>query len=116
MKCLPYPISLMLSVLALLFWPILAIIPGVIIGISGLFIYFCNFAKRKLRGFWERLLATTLFWIFVGPLIALITAAYTLFLAFYYLMVPVLTVIMLLRMLYYHCFKSKNSIKINEKL
>ena len=110
MACLPYPIALMVSILVLLVWPVVLIIPGVIAGIPSLFVS-SFYLIKKIDKYWERIMTAVMCFIFVWPLMVLIAAAYSLFLAFYYLVVPVLIVIMLLRIIYYHCFKPQSSNK-----
>jgi hypothetical protein len=54
--------------------------------------------------------------VFVGPAIALISAAYGVFLGLYYLIIPFLVLLMLLRIVFYHCISSKKSNHNDERV
>ena len=118
LKCLPYPIALLVALLSLLTAPLLAIAPLIIIGIPTLIVFYFS-TVRNIRGspkIFYRALWVVVLLILIAPSVALISAGYTVFLALYYLLIPILVVIMLLRIVFYNCYKPKQSVKNKERL
>ena len=114
LKCLPYPVSFLLALLVLLVCPILGMIPVVLIGAP---IVIVKTKCGPVRGSkWFSLVWCLLIVIVIPTGMALIAVGYSVALALYYLVVPLLVFVMLLRMLIYHCFKHCRSTVISYEL
>ena len=104
-KNLPYPIVIICVFIYLLTMPILVIFPIIIFGIPNLIkdvIHHIKYKKNSREWYMA-------FFILLAPFLALLAACYTIFMSFYYLLMPIIMITMLLRIFIYNCYKPKLS-------
>ena len=112
LKCLPYPIALLIALILIFTAPIAAIIPLVLAGIPYVIIInlgFIHDLRHNRRKKWIRVLIGIFVFLSIAPAIALAAVAYTIFLGLFFSFIPLLTLIMLVRIPFYHCCKPKKS-------